>query len=106
MKDIVFISQVIVLILNVVTFCYLMDKKVSYKSLRVIMLITFTIGLITTFGQVTWFAVLFSFTPALSLINITPYGHISRNIKKLRAYFRRDKQHLEGMERSNKTLSE
>ena len=105
MKDIVFISQVLVLLLNVITFVYLWEQKVNYKVVRIVVLITFTIGLITTFGQVTWFAVLFSFTPALSLIKITP-DDIRRNYKKFWTYFRRDKQHLESLQRGDKTLSE
>ena len=104
MKDIVFISQVLVLLLNVITFVYLWEQKVNYKVVRIVVLITFTIGLITTFGQVTWFAVLFSFTPALSLIKFED-GNIGRISKKLWTYFRRDKQHLQNMERRNKTLS-
>ena len=68
MKDIVFISQVLVLLLNVITFVYLWEQKVNYKVVRIVVLITFTIGLITTFGQATWPALLFGFTPALSLI--------------------------------------
>ena len=105
MKDIVFISQVLVLLLNVITFVYLWEQKVNYKVVRIVVLITFTIGLITTFGQVTWFAVLFSFTPALSLIKFED-GNIGRISKKRWSYIRRDKQHLQNMERSDKTLSE
>ena len=105
MKDIVFISQVLVLLLNVITFVYLWEQKVNYKVVRIVVLITFTIGLITTFGQTTWFSILFSFTPALSLIKFED-GNIGRISKKLWTYFRRNKQHLESLQRSDKTLSE
>ena len=104
MKELVFYSQLIILLLNVITFIYLLDTPVNHRTLRVLLLITFTIGLIVTFGRVTWFSVLFSFAPSLSLINITADGNIGRGIKKFRAYFRRHKQPMEGLERSNKTL--
>lgn len=101
MKDVIFISQAVVLLLNVVTFVYLLEQKVNYRAIRIIVLITFTIGIVATFGQTTWFSVIFSFTPALSLIKIKPHANI---FHKLRAYFRRGKQSLQNMERSGKAL--
>jgi len=98
MKDLVLISQILILLLNVVTFIYLMDKMVNYKAVRVLILITFTVGLIVTFGQATWFAVLFSFTPALSLIN---KKDANRDNKKFGADFGRDNEPLQNIQRGS-----
>ena len=107
MKDLVFYSQLIILLLNIVVFIHLIDhKNIDFKAVRVMVLITFTVGLLVTFGKVSWFSVLFSFSPALTLINTTADGNINRIIKKFRSYIGRDKQHLQGLQRRNKTLSE
>lgn len=105
MKDINLIVKVLVLLMNVITFIYLLDEsKVNYRLLRVLLLVTFTIGLIVTFGTVTWFSVLFSFSPALSLINITD-GNIGRIGKKFRSHIRRDREPVQNIQGNHKALS-
>lgn len=99
MKDLVFYSNAIVLILNVLTFIVLIhDKHYNHKLARVMVLVSFSIGTIVFFGKETWFNIIFCFAPFISLINI------NKNAKFIK-YFRSNKQRLENIQGNNKAVS-
>lgn len=106
MINFILIAQFIVLILNIIVFIYLMNERtVKYRRVRVMLLLCISIGIIVNIGKVTWYTVLFSFTPFLSLININEHGKIYRLIKRIGGYFRSNQQHLQDIQRHNKTVS-
>lgn len=105
MIDFIFYAQILVLALNIVVFCFLMqEQELNYKLARVVLLVAISVGAVINFGKVTIFTVLFSFTPFITLIKIQQHGYIHRTIEKFRNYIRRHKQSLQDMEGSNKTL--
>ena len=106
MNDIFLIIQMVVLVMNIITFVFIMqDEKYTYKTLRVIFIIVCTIGLILNIGKMNFYTVLFSFSTFISLLNIQQHGNIHRRIEKYRGYFGRNKQHVQKLQRSGKAVS-
>lgn len=106
MIDFILIAQFVVLFMNVMVFIYLMNEpEVKYRRVRVMLLICISIGIIINIGKVTWFTVLFSFTPFLSLININENGKIYRFIKRVRGNLRSNQQRLQNIQRHSETVS-
>lgn len=107
MKDIFLYLQLVVLVMNVMAFIYIMvEKKYNYKFARVTLLIVLTAGMIANIGKVTFLTILFTSSTFLSLLKIdSKDGNIHRFIEKFRGYFNGHKQHLQGLQGSNKALS-
>ena len=85
MINFILIAQFVVLFLNIVVFVYLMNEdSVKYRRARVMLLICISIGMIVNIGKITWYTVLFSFTPFLSLININEHGKLYRFIPNMK----------------------
>jgi len=104
MSDIFLIIQLAVLVMNIITFVYIMqEEKYNYKLARVIFIIICTVGLMANIGKVTFLTVLFSFSTFISLINIK-HGNIHRRIEKYRGYFGRHKQHIQKLQGSGEAL--
>jgi len=105
-KDIFLYLQLVVLVMNVIAFIYIMhEEKYNYKFARVTLLIVLTTAMIANIGKVTFFTILFTSSTFLSLLKIEPNGYTHRLIEKFRGYFNRHKQHLQGVQGSDKTLS-
>jgi len=105
MKDIFLYLQLLVLVMNVVTFIYIMhEEKYHYKFARVTLLIVLTAGMIANIGKITFVTVLFTFSTFLALININTHGTFHKYLERIRGYFGRDKQHLQGLQGGHKAL--
>lgn len=107
MKDFFLYLQIVILIMNVLTFIYIMQsEKYHYKFARVTLLVLLTAGMLANIGKVSFLTVLFTSSTFLSLIKISPdtNGKLYRFIEKCRSYFNRDKQHLQRVQGNNKTL--
>lgn len=101
-QDVFFYMQLTMFVLNVIVFIFIMnERKLKYKAVRVALLVAVSIGFFINLGKVTWFAVLFCFTPFLSLINIR-YERLDRIIKTGRDYIRGGGKHLEKLSGSHK----
>lgn len=80
----IIIAQFIVLVLNIVVFCYLTkENDISFKLERALLLIAISIGAVLNFGKVTAFTILFSFTPFVTLINISKDGKFYQYFKRV-----------------------
>ncbi|MES2382416.1 MAG: hypothetical protein V4538_15320 [Bacteroidota bacterium] len=102
-QDIFFYMQLLLFALNIIVFIYIMlEHKVKYKFARVALLIAVSFGFFINVGKVTWFAVLFCFTPYLSLLNIK-HERLDRIVKTGRDIIRGGGKHLPGMERRGET---
>jgi len=105
MNNLFLYLQLMVLVMNVITFIYIMhEKKYEYKFVRVTILIVLTAGMIANIGKVTFLTILFTSSTFLSLLNISPNGNIHRLIEKFRGYFNGHKQHIQGVHGSSKAL--
>ena len=90
MVNFILIAQFVILMLNIIVFCWLStESNISYKYERALLLIAISIGAVINFGKVTVFMILFSFAPFLTLINIKKDG-------KLYKYFERIIHHIRG----------
>jgi len=107
MKDIFMYLQFVIFVMNVVTFIYIMQhEKYNYKFARVSLLVLLSAGMIANIGKVTFLTILFTSSTFLSLLKIdSKNGNIHRFVEKFRNYFNRHKQHLQGLQGSDKTLS-
>jgi len=102
-QDVFFYLQLLLFALNVIVFIYLMNEhKLKYKFARVALLIVVSIGFFINLGKVTWFAVLFCFTPFLSLINIR-HERLDKFVKRIGYNIRGSGKHLQKLQGENKT---
>lgn len=105
MINFILYAQLIVLILNIMVFIYLMNERsVNYRRVRIMLLISISIGIIVNIGKVTWLTVLFSFTPFISLININEHGKFYRYIKRVGDSIRGNKQSGKNLQRHSKAV--
>ena len=106
MIDFLFYAQLIVLFLNIVVFVFLMNEhNFSFKAARVVLLIAISVGAVINFGRVTFFTVIMSFTPFLTLIKIEQHGKLYRLIERIRHRFGGHSQSIQKLQRDNKTVA-
>lgn len=106
MIDFLFYAQLIVLFLNIVVFVFLMNEhNFSFKAARVVLLIAISVGAVINFGRVTFFTVIMSFTPFLTLIKIEQHGKLYRLIERIRHRFGGHSQSVQKLQRDRKTVS-
>ena len=106
MIDFLFYAQLMVFILNVVVFIFLMNEhNFSFKAARIVLLIAISVGAVINFGRVTFFTVIMSFTPFLTLIKIEQHGKLHRFIERIRHRFGGHSQSVQKLQRDNKTVA-
>lgn len=104
--DFLFYAQLIVLCLNIVVFIFLMNEQnFHFKTARIIVLIAISVGAVINLGRVTFFTVIVSFTPFLTLINIDQHGKFYRYLKRIGDSFRGHSKPVQKLQRDHKTLS-
>ena len=106
MIDFLFYAQLLVFFLNIVVFVFLMNERnFSFKAARIVLLIAISVGAVINFGRVTFFTVIMSFTPFLTLIKIEQHGKLYRLIERIRHRFGGHSQSVQKLQRNSKTVS-
>jgi len=104
-EDVFFYLQLIMFALNVCVFIYIMqERNLNHKWARVALLIAVSIGFFINLGKVTWFAVLFCFTPFIALINFK-HERLDQHFKRIGHHIRGGSKHLEKLQGLDKTYA-
>jgi len=103
-QEIFFYLQLLVFVMNICVFIFIMnEKKVKYKFIRAALIVAMCIGLFFNLGKLTWFTVLFAFTPFISLLKL-PHEHINRIAETGGDYIRGRSKPVQSVSRGSKTV--
>ena len=97
-QDLFFYLQLVLFAINVFVGIYIgMARGLKYKAARVVLIIAVCIGFFLNLGKVSWFAVLFCFSPFLSLINFRN-ERLDKYSKRIGDNIRSGGKHLEKLQ--------